>query len=123
MYNGQLGEEEKLNWVRMHVGQSGVGDEESLSLDRIYDGKTGGRGDLNLVRMKYGKSGENELLNLMRMHDKVRDEHYMERGGAEPPSLAVKRLYEDHSRDYTYIQDSKLQASLPGQPIGIKKIM
>ena len=73
----------RLNWVRMHVGQSGVGDEESLSLDRIYDGKTGGRGDLNLVRMKYGKSGENELLNLMRMHDKVRDEHYMERGGAE----------------------------------------
>ena len=59
---------------------------------RIYDGITGRRGDLNLVKMNDGKSGDIEPLNLTKRNENVSDEHYIERGGAEPPSLAVKRL-------------------------------
>ena len=48
-----------------------------------------------MLRMKDGKSGE--PLNSTRMNENVSDEHYMERGVAEPRSLAVKRLYDDLS--------------------------
>ena len=79
IFNGKSGEEEKLSLVRMHDGQSGLEDDESLSLGQIYIGKTGGRGNPNLVRMNDGKSWESKPLNLTRMNDIVSDEHYMER--------------------------------------------